>query len=122
MDQNQTLRKLLEAADLAKMVEELVAPGHLERLSPAGLSGIRVTLRALRETMIACHDVVATEQGSRARVRIETPTLPESEIASASQSTETPAIVRSPNGIDQPRMVRKDLRSTLGQMIERAGS
>ena len=120
MDQNQTLQKLLEAADLAKMVEELVSPGHLERLTPASLSGIRVTLRALRETMLLCHDSVVAEQGNRIRARVEAPAALESEAPSAARPD--PAIVRPPNGVEQPRMVRKDLRSTLGQMIERSAS
>lgn len=122
MDQNLTTQKLLEAADLAKMVEELVSPGHLERLSPASLSGIRVTLRALRETMLTCHDAVAAEQLQR-RVRPEAPaTAAVAESEASTRPGETPAIVRPPNGADQPRMVRKDLRSTLGQMIERSAS
>lgn len=121
MDQNQTLRKLLEAADLAKMVEELVSPGHIERLSPAGLSGIRITLRALRETMLACHDVVATDQSNRSRPRADVPAV-EGQGVAPNPGVENPAIVRQTNGADQPRMVRKDLRSTLGQMIERSAS
>lgn len=120
MDQNLTLQKLREVADLAKMVEEIVAPGTLERLTPASLSGIRVTLRALRETVLACHNSVANEQAGRTRPRTEIVTA--SEVEDTVSPTEAPAIVRAPNGIEQPRMVRKDLRSTLGQMIERSNS
>lgn len=118
MDQNTALQKLLEIADLSRMVEDLVAPGNLERLAPASLSGIRVTLRAIRETTLACHDSLAGELSQRARPRVE------ADIQSVSNEsvvrTESPAIVRPPVPIEQPRMVKKDLRSSLGQLIERS--
>ena len=125
MDQNNTLHKLLEAADLAKMVEELIAPGNIERLSPASLSGVRVTLRSLRETMLSCHDLMAGDLVARARGRFDNANsqpIPSSVDAAqnAQSRAESPAIVRPPAGAEQPRMIKKDLRSSLSQMVERS--
>ncbi len=123
MEQNTALHKLLEIADLAKMIEELVAPGNLERLAPASLSGIRVTLRSIRESLLSCHDSIKGEAGQRSAIRFnnqpEVTAAPAPE-ASAPRS-ESPAIVRPPVA-EQPRMIQKDLRSSLGQIIERTVS
>ena len=127
MDQSTALHKLLEAADLAKMIEELMAPGSLERLSPSGIAGARATLRNLRETMLACHDLMAGDLVARARSRYEgnmtsnAATSAENPAALQSRS-DSPAIVRPPVMQDQPRMVKKDLRTTLSQMVERNAS
>ena len=120
MDQNTALQKLLEIADLSKMVEDLVAPGNLERLAPASLSGIRVTLRAIREATLSCHDSLAGGLVPRIAPRLESEIQAPS--TEASVRTESPAIVRPSAPIEQPRMVKKDLRSSLGQLIERSAS
>lgn len=120
MDQNTALQKLLEIADLSKMVEDLVAPGNLERLAPASLSGIRVTLRSIRETTLACHDSLAGGLTQRAPARVESES--QNVLAEVTPRADSPAIVRPPTPIEQPRMVKKDLRSSLGQLIERSAS
>ena len=107
MEQNNALHTLIEIADLAKMVEELVSPGNLERLSPAGLSGVRITLRAIRELILDSHDAIVDERSGR---------QPAPQV-----NGESPAIVRPPLP-EQPRMIKKDLRSTLGQIVERSAS
>lgn len=128
MDQNTALHKLLEAADLAKMIEELVAPGSLERLSPASVSGVRVTLRTLRESMLACHDLLAGDLVARARAKYENgalaPKAPglESQATLSGNRTDSPSIVRQALANEQPRGVKKDLRSSLEQMVERSVS
>lgn len=55
MEQNQALYKLLEAAALAGMIEDLASPGSLEKLSPTSISGLRITLRSIRDTILASH-------------------------------------------------------------------
>ena len=121
MDQSTALHKLLEAADLAKMVEEIMAPGSLERLSPAALAGARATLRNLRETMLSCHDLMAGDLVARARSRYESGVAGEPQPVGTIRS-ESPAIVRPPITQEQPRMIKKDLRTTLSQMVERNAS
>lgn len=124
MEQNNALHKLLEIADLAKMIEDLVAPGNLERLAPASLSGIRVTLRTIRDSLLSCHDAMASEV-QKPRIRYDAVTeVAAPAVESAPQlppRLDSPAIVRPP-AIEQPRMIKKDLRASLGQIIERTVS
>jgi hypothetical protein len=124
MEQNTGLHKLLEAADLAKMVEELIAPTNLERLSPASISGIRITLKTLRESMLQCHDALAGDLVARARNRQEASVAPrpaaaEPVIPQNSVRVDSPSIVRQALASDQNKLIRKDLRSSLEQMVER---
>jgi hypothetical protein len=126
MDQNAALHKLLESADLAKMLEELIAPGSLERLSPASISGLRVTLRSLRDSMLACHDLFAGDLVARARNRYESnspQTRPSGIDLTAGAPIargDSPSIVRQALANEQPKTVKKDLRSSLEQIVERS--
>lgn len=61
MDHSAALHKLMEAAALVGMVEELANPGTFERLSPSSLSGLRITLRTIRESIVASHDALTGE-------------------------------------------------------------
>ena len=126
MDQSAALHKLLESADLAKMLEELIAPGSLERLSPASISGLRVTLRSLRESMLTCHDLFAGDLVARARSRFESsspqPKPAGIDLTSANPIArgDSPSIVRQALGQEQPKTIKKDLRSSLEQIVERS--
>jgi hypothetical protein len=126
MDQNTALHKLLESADLAKMLEELVAPGNLERLSPASLSGIRVTLRSLREAMLVCHDLLAGELVARPQARYDNNVLQQRGVTTEPTGVplaargDSPSIVRQALANEQPKTIKKDLRSSLDQIVERS--
>lgn len=61
MDQGTALQKLMEAAALVGMVEELANPSTLERLSATSISGLRITLRSIRESIISSHAALSSD-------------------------------------------------------------
>lgn len=67
MEQSKALNKLSESADLVGMVEELMSPAVLQQLSPSAISGLRVTLRTVREQILTSHDALAHAHVERSR-------------------------------------------------------
>lgn len=96
MDQSRALRQLMEAADLVFMLEELTANG--KQLSASSISGLRLTLRGVREALVRSHDALAAGTVSRARSEGAMPSAskPKSDI----------------------QFTRKDLRTTVEQYVE----
>jgi hypothetical protein len=125
MDQTKALVKLIESADLIRMLEDLTNPNLTAQLSPAALGGVRVTLRNVRESIVHCHEAltagVRVEQGDmhyqhRQAVRH----------SSHQDSTEDyimesePVEFMTKTGQHQQQQVRRgDLRSSLAKMVER---
>lgn len=70
MDRSKALNTMLEAAELSKMIEELMAPQGTDKL-PVILSGMRVTMRAIRERILASHEMLAREMVNNAKLRAE---------------------------------------------------
>ncbi len=60
MEQSNALTKLLEAADLLGMLEDLTNPQTVSKLSPASLAGMRITMRSARELVLNAHDKLAS--------------------------------------------------------------
>lgn len=126
MDQSNALNRLLEASDLVKMMEELIAPGNYERLSPSSLSGARITLRTLRDSILASHDALAGELVTRSKGRLD------AQLTSTAQ--EQPLVVRNDSpGVSRTTIVqtdierigaikKRDLRSSLETLIDRSQS
>jgi hypothetical protein len=56
MDTSRALAKLSESADLVRMLEELMDPTRGVKLTPATLSGFRLTLKNIREAILESHD------------------------------------------------------------------
>ena len=69
MDQSKALQKLTESADLIGMIEDLVRVSQSERLSAATISGMRHTLRNIRESILASHDQFASDLVIHSRSR-----------------------------------------------------
>ncbi len=111
MDQSKALRGLLDASDLVAMIEDLLGPQSLERLSPASLSGVRLTLRNLREGILQSHDTLAGDIMQRGRPRTDTTLSPQVTIATTSTSSSTDSSVTP--------VRRRDLRSTLDRAPDR---
>lgn len=103
MDHSAALHKLMEAAALVGMVEELANPGTFERLSPSSLSGLRITLRNIRESIVASHDAL-TEEGH-------------TQIGLSPLGQE----IRKER-LDTAFKRRNDLRSVLGSVMDAPGS
>ncbi|MCB0311611.1 MAG: hypothetical protein KDD42_10270 [Bdellovibrionales bacterium] len=66
MDTSKALNSLLEAADLTRMVEQLTAPGSTESFQ-SSVAGMRITLRNIRNTILASHSILAKERVESAR-------------------------------------------------------
>jgi hypothetical protein len=58
MNKKLALQKLLEVADLVRMLEDLTSPTLNSTLSPSALGGIRVTLRHAREAILTSHQIL----------------------------------------------------------------
>lgn len=67
METVKNLHKLLEIADLAGMVEDLMNPTTMSTLSPASWSGMRITLRNIKESILTAHDKLASDMVARSR-------------------------------------------------------
>ena len=67
MDQSKALHKLLEAADLVGMIEDLTNPSKVDSFTPASWSGMRITLRSVREQLLETHRSLSRDLVSRSR-------------------------------------------------------
>lgn len=59
MENQKVLMKLAESTDLIRMVEDLLSFTHTHQLSPASLSGVRVTLRNIREALVSSQEMLS---------------------------------------------------------------
>jgi hypothetical protein len=103
MEESKALNRIMEAADLAAMVEEMTSPATLEKLSATSLSGIRITLKNIRELLVASHDVLAADFMTRAR----------------SAAPRQPGMAERIETATASPIVRRDLRASLEKVIER---
>lgn len=95
------LKKLMETADLIGMVEDLMKPGTIEKISPATFSGIRLTLSSVRENILQSHDKLASDIITRAR-----------DLPAATEKKE-----EASNAVP-PQFSRSNLQSSLEKVIE----
>ena len=59
MDKSRALNTLIEAADLVSMLEELTKAA--DQKGAGSLPGMRITLRSIKDRVLAGHDVLARE-------------------------------------------------------------
>lgn len=129
MEESKALQKLIEAADLVGMVEDLLSPASSERLSASAWSGLRITLRNVKDTIQGAHSKLAADLVQRSRSAIASgngagipagtqESLP-SEAAARTESR--PVNFQISTAADAPRiqMTRKDLKASLEKFIER---
>ena len=114
MDQSKALQKLTEAADLVGMVEDLVRTSQSERISAATTSGMRITLRNIREAILTSHDVFAGELVTRTRGRSEAAVISQADSQLAAPSVDGSALA-DPNRLG---MRRQSLRSSIEKLAE----
>jgi len=113
MEQTKALMRLLEAAELLGMVEELSSHPR-EPMSPAVRAGIRVTLKHIRDTVLSSHDALAAELVARASGRgggLREPS-----------ATGDGAEIKGGSPNERPQFARRDLRSAIEKFIEPEGS
>jgi hypothetical protein len=63
--ESKSLTKLLESAELLRMVEDLLNPALGNGSPPSSLAGVRITLRNVREAILTSHDALAAERAHR---------------------------------------------------------
>lgn len=96
MEQTNSLKTLLDTADLISMLEELITNSS-GRLSTSALSGMKISLKTAKENILQSHDAIA--QGL---------------VKQSTQVTQQPS-----QAAPQMAFQRKDLRASLEQMIEK---
>jgi hypothetical protein len=112
MEQGRALQALVEAADLVRMLEDITNPSVLSSISAASMAGVRVTLKNVRESILASHDTLAAQVIHRARVHLD----------ASLQTAASAADLGADNGggvSETPVMSRRDLRASLEKLIEK---
>lgn len=71
MDRSKALQKILESADLVGMVQDLTDPSRKEAFTPSSWSGMRITLRTVREILLEAHKSLAQELVADSRASVE---------------------------------------------------
>jgi hypothetical protein len=105
--------KLLEAADLIGMVEELSAPGR-EQTSPLTRAGLRITLKNVRDSILASHDALAAELVAAGTVRGEGTVA----LTNARPTTHPLGDASDAATAKKPTPPRRDLRSSIERFID----
>ena len=118
MDESKALKKLMDAVDLISMLEELTTPGTVERLNGGSLSGLRLTLRSIRESVLSGHDVLAGEFVERSKASASFREVPMSLPVAASSSNPPVAAPSVSAERSNGPIVRKDLRTSLERFAE----
>lgn len=113
MENQKVLMKLAESTDLIRMVEDLLSFTHTHQLSPASLSGVRVTLRNIREALIASQEIIA--EGGR---RSPNDGIQEGEVEGMSHEDEESHVNSL---LTDGRQGRGNLRSSFERMVHRQG-
>ncbi len=139
MEESKALHKLLEIADLVGMVEEMMNPASSERLSSASWSGMRITLRNVRDMVQASHATLSSDFVHRSRAVVQAASSPQPQVSAPviessartlaaeekavhSVRSEAPTISRPVTpGSEASRiqMTRQNLKATLEKVIER---
>jgi len=109
MDQSKALNTLLEAVDLVGMIEDLTDPARSETLSPSIRSGMRITLRNVREAIIASHKIFAAELVNRSRASAGN--------TNAGQNLPQDSAPASANA-GQAQFTRRSLKANLERVVE----
>ncbi|WKZ56483.1 MAG: hypothetical protein QY326_07060 [Bdellovibrionota bacterium] len=115
MDQSRALNKLNESADLIQMIESLLDPGVIQHMSPSTISGMRITLRNIRESVMASHNTLASNFVARNRATEATPqavAAPTAQTAGA----ESP-ITKTVSAPTAAELKRRDLRASLEKIV-----
>ena len=121
MDQSTALNKLLEAADLVGMLEDLTNSSG-GKIGPSSVAGMRITLRGLRDSLLQSHDALAQEVVSRAHVRMAQQNHAVAPVATtlAPQMSEQreAAHASTISEMNRVQFTKKDLRASLEKIIE----
>lgn len=140
MEEGKALHRLLEAADLIGMIEEMMNPQTSERLSESARAGMRITLRNVRDLVMSSHENLSGEFVQRARGPLTVQPSIQPSIQSVANQQTTQVFERAlttsnvphtipPHAVSQTpspirpggtTITRKDLKASLERLAERA--
>ena len=143
MEESKALSKLSEVTDLLTLLEDLLNPAAVSKLSPSSWSGLRITLRNAKATLNESQSTLTKEFANRAKAvsplsapnleRIdltEKDTFTPSTISAVNnasslsglkehaQAAAVPSFERSGNEPSRVQITRRDLKATLEKFIE----
>lgn len=131
MEESKALSKLNDATDLLMLLEDILNPLSIERLSQASWSGVRLTLRNARATLQESQTALSKEFVARARSSQSINSSAISTVAPQSASSSASVVATpiteivstddfSKNNSEQAKalITRRDLKATLEKFIE----
>jgi|GEM_PF-5602525 len=123
MEESKALNRLIEAQDLVGMIEDLLSPATLERLSSSSWSGVRITLKNIKEIIQSSHSALAADLVHRSRALVGSGNG--AVVSSPGESQARPEnhppgfTMSATNEPPRIQMTRKDLKASLEKLIER---
>jgi hypothetical protein len=88
MEESKALHRLVEAQDLVGMIETMLSPEMADKLSPSAWSGLRITLRSVREMIGTSHAAMANDFVSRSKSAFATTSSSQASLGTGSTGTE----------------------------------
>lgn len=144
MEESKALHKLVEAQDLVGMIETMLSPEMTEKLPPSAWSGVRITLRTIREMIGTSHASMANDFVQRSKNALVSSSTASSaamvtgdrafrqeNLRSTDATKVDPARAESPivqssttmsadNIRANPGLSRRDLKASLERLVDRA--
>ena len=112
MEESKALSRLGEAADLLILLEDILNPSSMERLSPSAWSGLRLTLKNARSMLQESQTSLSKDFVARARgnsTGFEQSAKPQTHISEITQTDPEQA---------KALITRRDLKASLEKFIE----
>ncbi len=112
---SQALRNISESADFIQMIEDLTNPANIDKITPAALSGMRLTLRNVRESLVDSYEQLSKGFVERSKSSASRPSN-----AASSQSNGAALKSSSSAGAPTPKVEfsRGDLKAALERYVE----
>ena len=114
MEESKSLARLGEAADLLILLEDILNPSSIERLSPSAWSGLRLTLKNARLMLQESQTTLSKDFVARARNGVAQVSQAIKEVPAQEQEQ-----AMSVNGDTAKALItRRDLKASLEKFIE----
>jgi hypothetical protein len=114
MEESKSLARLGEAADLLILLEDILNPSSIERLSPSAWSGLRLTLKNARSMLQESQTSLSKDFVARARNGVVQVSQAIKEIPVQEQDQSIPLSADSAKAL----ITRRDLKASLEKFIE----
>jgi hypothetical protein len=118
MEQSKALSRLLEAADFLSMLEDLTNPSVISKLNSGTISGLRLTIKNVRESVLASHDALAASLVAKSRASMSANAASSAELNREKPEQQVSYQMIQPEQI-MPQTKRHDLRASLERIVEK---